>query len=125
MKMMDKLKKKWGIKSNWDFFLINVVFTLAGSTIIFERKPIFELLGIGPETPFWIKVCVYIPLIVPIYQINLLIFGFLLGQFPFFWDKEKKLMQFLIKRIRPKKEEFPPPLTVTEKSAKTHKALDK
>ena len=97
--MFERLKKKWGIKSNWDFFLINVVFSLAGMSIVFVREPIFAFLGITPETAFWIKVVIYIPLIVPIYQVNLLIWGFLLGQFPFFWEKEKQIVRFLLKPI--------------------------
>jgi len=94
-----RLKKKWDIKSNWDFFLINVVFSLAGMAIVFVRKPIFALIGITPETALWIKTLVYIPLIIPIYQVNLLIFGFLLGQFPFFWEKEKKIFEFLKRQL--------------------------
>ena len=80
-----------------DFFMINVVFALAGMSIGFERKPIFDLLGITPETAFWIKVVVYIPLIIPLYQLNLIVFGFLLGQFDFFWEKEKKMGRFFVK----------------------------
>jgi hypothetical protein len=29
----------------------------------------------------------------PAYQILILVYGFLLGQFDFFWQKEKKLLQ--------------------------------
>jgi len=91
IKLFQKLKTKWNIESNWDFFFINVVFALAGSSIGFERKPIFELLGISVETPLWIKICTYIPLIIPLYQVNLIIFSLPFGQFPFFWKKEKQL----------------------------------
>lgn len=94
-----KLKLKWGIKSNWDFFLINVVFALAGSTIVFERKPIFHFLGLTPETALWIKILLYIPLIFPLYQLNLIIFGFLLGQLKFFWEKEKQMGRFVLKLL--------------------------
>lgn len=96
--MFEKLKKKWQITSNVDFVLIMLVFSLAGMAIGFVRRPIFHLIGITPHTPFWIKAAVYIPLIVPIYQLNLIIFGSLLGQFNFFWEKEKKLGRFL-KRV--------------------------
>ena len=87
--------KKWGISSVWQCILICVVFSLAGMMIVHERSPLFHLVGITKETPLWIKVCVYIPLVFPMYQLNLLIFGFLLGQFPFFWEKEKRLVRFL------------------------------
>lgn len=92
---MDKLKSRLGVRSDWDFFMVNLVFTLAGMTIIYQRKPIFQLFGITAQTPLWIKVLVYIPVVIPCYQLNLIIYGTLLGQFRFFWDKEKKLFRFL------------------------------
>ena len=95
--LLTRLKSKWGIQSNWDFFLINLTFALAGMIIGFERRPIFHLLGISKQTPFFIKALVYIPLIPPVYQCNLLIFGSLLGQFNFFWEKEKRLGKILLK----------------------------
>lgn len=78
-----------------DFFLIMVVFSLAGMGVSFVRKPVFHLFGVTPATPFWQKAAIYIPFIFPTYQLNLLIFGFFLGQFPFFWEKEKKLARFI------------------------------
>jgi len=99
-KVFQKLKSKWGIASNWDFFMINVVFAFAGSTIVFERKPIFTFLGITADTPLWIKVLVYIPLIIPLYQLNLIIFGALLGQFRFFWEKEKQLGRYCVRGLQ-------------------------
>jgi len=95
MNIIQKLMKKWNINSMWDFVMINIVFSLAGMTIVYERKPLFELLGITPETAFWIKVLVYIPLVIPLYQLNLIIYGTLLGQFRFFWEKEKQMGRFL------------------------------
>ncbi|MDO8581002.1 MAG: hypothetical protein Q7S13_05930 [Candidatus Omnitrophota bacterium] len=95
--LLSHLKTKWQIQNNWDFLMINVVFAVAGILIGFERKPIFSSLGITQQTPLWVKILIYVPLIVPLYQMNLLIFGFLLGQFPFFWEKEKRLVQFLFR----------------------------
>jgi len=97
MNYFQHLKTKWNIKSNWDVLLILIVFSLAGMMILHERKPIFHVLGITAETPMWIKVCIYIPIVIPLYQMNLLIFGFLLGQFGFFWNKEKQLIKLLAK----------------------------
>lgn len=95
-----KLKNKWNITTNRDFILIMIVFSLAGMSIGFERKIVFHLFGIDKD-PLWVKILVYVPLIVPIYQVNLLIFGFLLGQFKFFLEKEKRLIKFLLEKIRP------------------------
>lgn len=95
LKWIEKLKAKWGIASNWDFVMIMLAFSLAGMMISVCRPPIFHLLGISDETNFWIKALVYIPLIPPIYQVFLLVWGTLLGQFDFFWEKEKRLGRFL------------------------------
>ena len=98
-KFAEHLKEKWNVESNVDFILIMLVFSLAGMAISFVRPPIFHLLGITPQTPLWIKVAVYVPLIPPIYQMNLLVFGFFLGQFEFFWEKEKRIFRFLRRAV--------------------------
>ena len=97
---IQKMKTRLGVASNVDLVMILLVFSLAGSSVVFVRKPVFYFMGIQPETPMWIKILVYIPLIVPVYQLNLLVWGFLLGQFPFFWKKEKALGRFLARNIR-------------------------
>jgi len=99
MRWVNHLKEKWNIRSNRDFILIMLVFSLAGMMIIHERRPVFHLLGVTEHTPFWLKVILYILTVFPLYQCNLLIFGFLLGQFEFFWAKEKQLVRFFARRL--------------------------
>lgn len=98
MKWIERMKSKWDIQSDWDFWMIMLTFSLAGMSILSIRNVIFPLVGITHATPFWIKALVYIPLCPPIYQLGLLFFGFLLGQFPFFWEKEKRLIRFILRR---------------------------
>ena len=98
MNWMEKLKNKWDIQSDKDFWLIMLTFSLAGMSLLSIRKVVFPLIGIKAATPLWIKILVYIPLFPPIYQLGLLFFGFCLGQFPFFWEKEKRLVRFLLGR---------------------------
>ena len=69
-----KLKTKWNIATNKDFILIMIVFSLAGMAIGFQRQIVFHFFGID-HYPLWAKVLIYVPMIVPIYQINLLNFG--------------------------------------------------
>ncbi len=99
---VERLKDKWGITSSFQVFMICVVFSCAGLSITQIRRLFWPLLGFGPETSMWIQVPTYILLIFPTYQIMLLIFGTLFGQFRFFWEKEKKLLQFLGKPFRKK-----------------------
>jgi len=97
------LKQKWGIQSTWDAIVICVVFSLAGMSIVYVRRPFFHFVGITAETPFLIKFFTWALIVFPTYQINLIIFGTLLGQFRFFWEKEKEMGRFLLRIItRPK-----------------------
>ena len=94
--MFQKLRKKWGIQSNWDIFAILLTFSLAGMSIVFIRRPLFITLGITNDTPFIIKFITWIITVFPTYQISLLLFGTLLGQFQFFWAKEKQIGKFFL-----------------------------
>jgi len=100
---INRLKKKWNIHTNWDFIAIMIVFSLAGMSIVFVRKPLFVLFGITSTTPFWIKFLTWLIIVFPTYQINLILFGFLLGQFNFFWEKEKQLGRLFLRLIVRKK----------------------
>lgn len=100
MKWIEYLKDKWNIKSNTDFWMIMLTFTLAGSSIMFVRKLFFPLVGIGEHTPLWIKIACYIPLAFSFYQVGLLLWGTILGQFKFFWAYEKRMILFLLGRSK-------------------------
>lgn len=95
---VQKLKRRWNITSNLDFALIMVVFSLAGLGVSFSRHFIFALLGLEPS-PLWIKIIVSILLIVPLYQLSTLVFALPLGQFGFFWSRQKAMARFIAKRI--------------------------
>lgn len=95
MSVIERLKKKWDIKNNFDFTMIMIVFSLAGMNVSLCRKPLFHLLGVQRETSLWIKTLVYLAFVFPTYQLSLLLYGFILGQFQFFWKKQKSLVQFI------------------------------
>jgi len=96
MKYFNKLKEKWGIHSNLDFLLIMVVFSVAGSSVLYVADFISDQLGVNEQTSLSMRILVRILLIFPIYQLLLLIYGFIFGQFRFFWEKEKKMGQWLL-----------------------------
>jgi len=87
------LKKK--CKSEWDFWMIMLSFSLAGMFIMPVRKLIFHMLGITLNTPLWIKVLIYIPIIPPTYYAGLLVFGTILGQNTFFMGMIAKRLKLL------------------------------
>ncbi|SMO63135.1 DUF6787 family protein [Gracilimonas mengyeensis] len=85
MQIVEKLKSRWGIQSNWQVLIIMAVFSFAGMTVVFARKWAFNFLGVVESDPFWFKAVLWILLIFPLYNILLLAYGTLLGQFDFFW----------------------------------------
>ncbi|MFP2994646.1 DUF6787 family protein [Spongiivirga sp. MCCC 1A20706] len=93
---MEKLKQRWGINSNWQIVIIFIVFAITGSTAAKLAEPLTSFIGLERETTngflYW---TVRILLIFPIYQVLLVFFGWLFGQFQFFWGFEKKMLKRL------------------------------
>ena len=94
-----KLKKKWGIKSNFQLVVIFIVFGITGSASVFLGEPILSYLKINDELFIdiylgkYIYIFIKIILIFPLYQILLLLFGALFFQFTFFWNIEKEMLK--------------------------------
>lgn len=90
---MNSFKKRWNINSNWQLAIILVVFAVTGSSSALLAKPITNFIGLTKENVGFFYIPFRILLIFPIYQILLVLIGFLLGQFTFFWEFEKKMLQ--------------------------------
>lgn len=90
---MANLKQRWGITSNFQLFIIFVVFAITGSTSAWITKPIMEFLGITKEAfhivPYWF---LRIVLILPVYKVLLITIGTIFGQHKFFWNFVKKML---------------------------------
>ena len=98
--MVRKLKTKWNIKSNIQLLLILIIFSVTGSAALMVRKAVFEWIGITADTSLWIKLPLYVLIIVPAYQVLFLVIGTLFGQFRFAWEFEKRfLMRFKFKKL--------------------------
>lgn len=96
---MEKLKKRWGISSNWQVFIIFMVFGLTGSSSVYMAKPVLEMIGftrLNFSSEFlWGGLSYYalrIIMIFPVYQVLLVAYGWLFGQFTFFWEFEKNML---------------------------------
>ena len=91
---MANFKERWNIKSNWQVFVILVVFAVTGSSAALLSKPVLALFGIiKGDVSNWVYYPLYIILLFPIYQVLLVSFGFVFGQFTFFWAFEKKMLK--------------------------------
>ncbi len=102
--MLHRFKKKWNIESNFQLIVILFVFSITGSAAMVVRKLVFHLVGIQPDTSLFIKVPLYIIVLIPSYQLLLLVVGTLLGQYRFFLAYEKKTLGRLIQRRKKKHE---------------------
>ena len=90
---MNKLKQRWGIETNFQLTIIFIVFALTGSASAWLSKPFCIWLGITKgDLGYWFTP-VRLLLIFPIYQLLLVLIGFLFGQFKFFWAFEKKILK--------------------------------
>lgn len=88
--MLDKFKAKWNITSNWQLTVILIVFSITGSAALVVRKLVFGWIGVTAETSLWLKVPLYILILIPAYQILLIVIGTIFGQFRFFYEFQKK-----------------------------------
>lgn len=90
---MNKLKQRWNITSNFQLFIILLVFAITGSTSALIAKPILTFIGITKESvSVWLYYPLYIIIILPIYKVLLLLIGTLAGQRNFFWNFIKKML---------------------------------
>jgi len=91
---MKKLMARWQIDTPWQLAVIFFVFSITGSSSIAIGRPILKLLGI---TLAHLNAFVYYPLFILssfiFYQLFLVLYGWLFGQFQFFWTMEKKMLR--------------------------------
>lgn len=93
--VMNRLKAKWEIESNAQLIIIFIVFAVTGSTASKIAAPLVHFFGIYSETYPILYWPLRIILIFPLYQVLLILFGWIFGQFKFFWTFEKKMLKRL------------------------------
>ena len=93
--VMNQLKAKWEIESNAQLIIIFIVFAVTGSTASKIAAPVVHFFGIYSETYPILYWPLRIILIFPLYQVLLILFGWIFGQFKFFWTFEKKMLKRL------------------------------
>ncbi len=101
LKLFKFLEKRWKLQYRWEMIRVFIVFAVTGSSSLYVGRPIIYFLGITKENLnpilYWI---LFIILGLIFYQILLVTFGWLFGQFQFFWEFEKKMLRrFGLKRF--------------------------
>lgn len=93
---LQRLQRRWELKDLTQVMIVLLVFACTGTTAMFLKKPIFALLGVGEQTVWWLRIIIWCITILPIYNVLLLVYGFIFGQFDFFWKFEKRFFGRMI-----------------------------
>ena len=101
MNWLDKLQARWKVKNVYQVLVILLVFACTGFTVLFIKKPLFYYWFPNAEMPVWASVLYYI-LILPVYNVFLLLYGSLFGQFRFFWEFEKRFFNRIVSIFKSK-----------------------
>ena len=94
--MIQILINKFNAKSKTHLFVIFLVFGLSGSFSLLISSPILSVLDLKDvlnNYPLYIFFRVLI--IIPIYQLFLILIAILFGEFDYFWEFEKKILRRL------------------------------
>jgi hypothetical protein len=102
MNWIERLKNRWKLKSAGQVVIVLLVFACTGFTILFIKKPLLHWLA-GARGDTALASVLYYIFILPLYNVVLLAYGFLFGQFRFFWDFEKRFMERFFSWLRREK----------------------
>jgi ABC-type multidrug transport system permease subunit len=95
--MFERLKAKWKV-NGIQLFLILCTFAVTGTLTAYISRSITSWVGFNEET-FWLwKTLLRIAVLIFGYQVLILAVSFFFGQFPFFWNYEKKILRWMFGR---------------------------
>lgn len=100
-KWSNELQGRWGVSAN-QVLIILFVFACTGMTVLFVKRPIVLFFS-GQNDPSTLFSVLYYLLILPIYNVILLVYGFVFGQFRFFLNFEKKMLKKILGYFQSKK----------------------
>ena len=94
--MLQKIIDKFHAKSFKHLIIIFLVFALSGSASLLMSSSILTALNLKELINFYpLYILVRIILLIPIYQLVLIIIATLFGEFRYFWNFEKKFFKRL------------------------------
>jgi hypothetical protein len=97
---IEKLKKRWNVDSAGKVLVILLVFALTGTSVVLIRRWLKASFDWAHESWFTYS---YYWLILPFYNVMLLMYGFIFGQFRFFWEFEKRFFRRIVSLFKRKK----------------------
>ena len=94
--LIQRMKSRWGVGPA-GVVAILTAFALAGMTTAGLKGPVTAWL-LPADTPGWVGWLIYLVIMLPVYQLLLLGYGAVLGQFDFFWSKMKAIGRLIARR---------------------------
>jgi len=90
---MEKIRKLFRVDTNYQLIIVNIVFAVTGTLALYLAGDVINLLGIKEsEVSSFIFWTLRIIIIIPVYQVLLIIIGTIFGEFKYFWEMEKKIL---------------------------------
>lgn len=103
--ILKKLEKRWIVDERWKITRIFIIFAITGTTSLYVTTPIFNAIGLTKDafgdSTFYLTLYYVIKFfaILPFYKILLLIFGWIFGEYKFFFAFVKKMLdRFRLKK---------------------------
>ena len=91
---MKDLKSKWGITSNFQMFVIFIVFAINGSLSAKISSFLMQKMDITKDNiHFVLYYIILFVLVLPLYPFMLIVFGYLFGQSKFFFPFAKNILK--------------------------------
>ncbi len=105
--MLENLQKKWKVSAS-QLGLILCTFAVTGSLTAYISRSITSWIGFDENTLLLWRILLRMGVLIFGYQVIILIVAFLFGQFPFFWNYEKKILHRmgLLKSLKISNEKF-------------------
>ena len=92
--MIQNLIKKFNAKSKVHLFIIFLVFGLSGSFSLWVSSPIMSVLDLkNILNNDYLYIIIRIMIIIPIYQLILIVIASIFGEFKYFWRFEKNFLK--------------------------------
>jgi len=89
---MQKIRNLFRVESNIQLITVNIVFAVTGTASVYLAGIIIDFFGLHVLNSF-VYWTLRILLLIPVYQVLLIVIGTLFGQFTYFWQMEKKMLK--------------------------------
>ena len=90
---MNKIRNLFKVETNFQLLKVNIVFAVTGTMSVYFAGIIINFLGLDPyiigDFFYWV---LRIILLIPVYQVLLIVIGSIFGEFKYFWRIEKKML---------------------------------